>query len=224
MKNNKCTLLILIILSILSLVGWNKETDNSNPSDKIRDTELDQDDKEEKDQINQETGDTGESLENSEVNEIESNDLITESETEESNVNESIGEDNTVKPSTKIKGRQEFLEKLDKIQEELDSLEIKRDSDAGVTNAMRSFYGISYDKYDEALNEIYDIFKEELPEDTMNDLQKEQLKWIEEKEDKAMKDSEEYKGGTFEFVAYYISLYESTKDRCYELVNEYMED
>lgn len=36
--------------------------------------------------------------------------------------------------------------------------------------------------------------------------------------------SEEYKGGTFEFVAYNISLYESTKDRCYELVNEYMED
>lgn len=139
-------------------------------------------------------------------------------------LDENITEDNSIDSVAKIKGRQEFLEKLDDIQKELDSLDIKKDSDNGVTNAMRSFYGISYDEYDKALNEIYDLFKEKLPKETMKELQEEQLKWIKEKEERAMKESEEYKDGTFEFVAYNISLYESTKDRCYELVNTYMED
>lgn len=221
MKSNKFVLLILITLSILTLVACNKETDNPDSSDVIIDTKSDQSYEEEKEETKQGIESKDES---GNTNETRSKDLIIESETEESNVNESIDEDNTVIPSTKIKGRQEFIEKLDKIQEELDSLDIKKDSDAGVTSAMRGFYGISYDKYDEALNEIYTMFKEELPEEIMNDLQNEQLKWIEQKEDKAMKETEEFKGGTFEFVAYNMSLYESTKDRCYELVNQYMED
>ena len=130
--------------------------------------------------------------------------------------------DNTV---TKIEGRrQEFLDLLDNIQIELDALPVKKDSDAGITNAMRSYYGISYDMYDEALNEIYSLLKNQLSEETMEHLQREQMKWIEEKEALAYNEAAQYKGGTFEFVAYNISLYESTKARCYELVNEYMTD
>ncbi|AKL96927.1 hypothetical protein CACET_c34840 [Clostridium aceticum] len=126
---------------------------------------------------------------------------------------------------TKIEGRrQEFLEKLDNIQKELDALPEKSDSDAGVTSAMRSYYGKSYDMYDEALNEIYAILKEELSPETMKNLQTEQIKWIKQKEDDADKAAAEFQGGTFEFVAYNVVLYESTKARCYELVNEYMTD
>ncbi|TCT15608.1 uncharacterized protein DUF1311 [Natranaerovirga pectinivora] len=101
---------------------------------------------------------------------------------------------------------------------------MRKDSDAGITNAMRSYYGISYDMYDEALNEIYSLLKNQLSEETMKELQKEQIKWIEEKETRAYNEAAQYKGGTFEFVAYNVSLYESTKGRCYQLVNEYMTD
>jgi len=116
-----------------------------------------------------------------------------------------------------------YLEKLDDIQKKLDELPIKADADQGVTNAMKSFYAISYEKYDEVLNEIYRGLKEELPEETMKKLQAEQIQWIKEKEYESEKEKEPYRGGTFEYVAYYISLYDSTKSRCYELVNQYME-
>lgn len=58
----------------------------------------------------------------------------------------------------------------------------------------------------------------------MENLQTEEIKWIKQKEDTANKSASQYEGGTFEFVAYNISLYESTKNRCYELVNNYMTD
>lgn len=130
--------------------------------------------------------------------------------------------DNTV---TKVEGRrEEFLERLDNIQKELDALPEKKDSDAGVTNAMKNYYGKSSEMYDKALNEIYALLKKELSPETMKDLKTKQIKWIEKKEAEADKEESKYEGGTFEFVARYISLYESTKERCYELVNEYMTD
>ncbi|KPL60227.1 lysozyme inhibitor LprI family protein [Rossellomorea vietnamensis] len=127
-------------------------------------------------------------------------------------------------PVTKVEGKQSYIEKLDNIQKELDAMPEKKDSDKGVTNAMKSYYGVSYEKYDDALNEIYALLKKELSPDVMAELKTEQVKWIEKKEAKAEKERLKYEGGTFEYVAWYISLYESTKDRCYELVEEYMTD
>ncbi|OIU71664.1 lysozyme inhibitor LprI family protein [Rossellomorea aquimaris] len=123
---------------------------------------------------------------------------------------------------TKADGKQAYTEKLDNIQKELDALPYKKDSDKGVTNAMKDYYGVAYEKYDEALNEIYALLKKELSPEVMADLKSQQVKWINEKEEKAEKERLKYEGGTFENVAWYISLYESTKDRCYELVEEYM--
>jgi uncharacterized protein YecT (DUF1311 family) len=125
---------------------------------------------------------------------------------------------------TKAEGKQAYAEKLDNIQKELDALPYKKHSDKGVTNAMKSYYGVAYEKYDDALNEIYALLKKELSPDVMAELKSQQVKWINEKEEKAEKERLKYEGGTFENVAWYISLYESTKDRCYELVEEYMRD
>ncbi|WP_066083131.1 lysozyme inhibitor LprI family protein [Neobacillus novalis] len=139
--------------------------------------------------------------------------------------NENIQEENTTNAETKIKGRRNvFLERLDNIQKELDALPEKKDSDKGVTNAMKNYYGISYEMYDNELNEIYALLKKELSPETMKDLKTEQIKWIEQKEKKANDERLKYNGGTFENVAMYISLYESTKERCYGLVNKYMTD
>jgi len=133
---------------------------------------------------------------------------------------EEMGASKTV---AQLEGRRgEFLRRLDNIQVELDALPEKVDSDAGVTNAMKNYYGRSYDRYDKELNEIYAILKEHLSPDVMEGLRTEQVAWIKHKEAEARKEESQYKGGSFEFVAGYISLYESTKDRCYELVNTYM--
>jgi hypothetical protein len=50
------------------------------------------------------------------------------------------------------------------------------------------------------------------------------IKWIEQKVENAAKARLKYEGGTFENAAYYISLYESTKDKSYDLVNTYVTD
>ncbi|WRP07466.1 lysozyme inhibitor LprI family protein [Rossellomorea aquimaris] len=145
-----------------------------------------------------------------------------ESSMEDSNAHVDSSQEEDRTPKTKIEGRKEYLNKLDNIQKELDAMPDKKDSDKGVTNAMKNYYGVSYERYDEALNEIYSLLKKELSPEVMEELKAEQLKWIGQKEAKAEKERLKYEGGTFENVAWYISLYESTKDRCYELVNEYM--
>ena len=123
-----------------------------------------------------------------------------------------------------ISRKNQMIEQLDNIQIELDKLPEKEDSDKGITNAMKNYYGLSYEAYDEKLNEIYQLLKNELSKDTMEDLKAKQIEWIKEKEKKADVAKDEFKGGTFETVAMYISLYESTKERCYFLVNNYILD
>lgn len=196
MKIKKILILILISLSLITLSACNKDNKtNQNSSNKA----------EQRQQLDDS------------LNKVDN--------TKDPKVNENISETNASSTISKIVGRRnEFIEKLDNIQKELDALPEKKDSDAGITNAMRSYYGISYDMYDKALNEIYDLLRSDLSPETMSDLQTQQIKWIHEKEAAANKESEQYKGGTFEFVAYNSSLYESTKERCYELVNNYMTD
>jgi len=55
------------------------------------------------------------------------------------------------------------------------------------------------------------------------DLNTKQLNWIEQKEDKTEEERLKYNGGTLN-MPHYISLYESIKERWYELVNKSMTD
>lgn len=152
------------------------------------------------------------------------NDNITDNK-DSTKENENSEETNSQNKVTKIEGRRkEFLERLDNIQKQIDALPEKKDSDAGVTNAMKNYYGIGYEMYDKELNDIYALLQKELDPEIMNSLEQEEIKWIDEKEKAAKEESLKYKGGTFEFVADKISLYEATKNRCYELVNTYMTD
>lgn len=209
MKAKKILFFIIITLSLITLVSCSKDSKKGESSiNKIE---------EKNQQIKPD------------VNDINNEDNITATDSSSSpnkeNINDNTQESNPRNPITKIEGRRkEFIERLDNIQKELDSLPEKKDSDAGITNAMRSFYGISYDMYDKALNEIYALLKEQLSPETMQNLQSEQIKWIEKKEATATNEAEKYKGGSFEFVAYNSSLYETTKNRSYELVNSYMTD
>ena len=194
MKNKKITLNLAIILSVIMLVACTKDNKE-----------------------NQKTVD-----ETNKSTQIKDNDSSTDN---KDSKNENSDGTTSEKSVTKIEGRRkEFLERLDNIQKEMDSLPEKKDSDAGVTNAMKSYYGIGYEMYDKELNNIYALLQKELSKEVMDSLEQEEIKWIDEKENTAKEESLKYKGGTFEFVADKISLYESTKNRCYELVNTYMAD
>ncbi|MBO0959668.1 DUF1311 domain-containing protein [Neobacillus sp. MM2021_6] len=171
----------------------------------------------EPDNISEGADDSTESNDSSTDNTVKSDDSVNTS----NKLNETIQEDKT----SKIEGRRnEFIERLDNIQKELDAMPEKKDSDNGITNAMKNYYGVSFERYDKILNEIYALLQKELSPEATKDLKNEQMKWIEQKEDRANEERLKYKGGTFENVAYYISLYNSTKERSYELVNTYMTD
>lgn len=168
------------------------------------------------------------SLEGNTEEQSAKNDTVTNEEEQrepasmEENIDSVSNSDETI--VDKVPGvKHQFLEKLDAIQEELESMPIKADSDKGVTNAMRSYYGIAYEKYDEAINEIYQFLMKNLSEKTAKQLQSDQIQWIIHKEALAEEEKAKYNGGTYEFVAFFVSLYESTKTRCYELVDLYMD-
>lgn len=216
MKIKKISFIMVILLSAAPLISCSNDNNQSSKS-KIEQNQQIEDNV---DKIN--TKESTESIDSSDNTESIDTSDFSPDETKGNNISQ---EDETPNTVTKIEGRRsEFIKKLDNIQAELDSLPIKKDSDAGVTNAMRSFYGISYDMYDKELNEIYALLKEQLSPETMQNLQNEQIKWIEKKEATATNEAEKYKGGSFEFVAYNSSLYGTTKNRCYELVNNYMTD
>lgn len=206
----------LLLILLVAMSACSNSTDDKSNKDQT-----------ESESIPEETEDaaqTNDSPSKKASNTDNSDDTLSEEATAETEENE-LEEDKTADTVTKIEGRRtEFIERLDNIQKELDALPEKKDSDKGVTNAMKNYYGRAYEMYDKELNEIYALLKENLSPEIMNELKTEQMKWIEQKEKTAEEERLKYNGGTFENVALYISLYESTKERCYELVNEYMTD
>ena len=115
--------------------------------------------------------------------------------------------------------KSEYKKNLDDIEKGLSDLESYR---AGTTADMKYAAGEEYKRWDRALNEIYSDLKENLSKEEMNKLEAEETKWIKDKEEKAKEAGKIYEGGTAEGLAYTSSLAETTKSRCYELVDKYM--
>lgn len=112
-----------------------------------------------------------------------------------------------------------YLKMLDDIQKKIDKeYDMQK---AGTTYEMRNINGEQYDLWDGALNTIYKDLKSTLSPSDMKKLQDEELAWISKKESDAKKESMKAEGGTLEQVYYGISIVESTKKRCYELVSNY---
>lgn len=79
-----------------------------------------------------------------------------------------------------------------------------------------------YMQWDYMLNEIYGELKKYLPKDEMDKLREKQRSWISERDKDAEAARKEFEGGTAAPLAYNSALAEQTKDRCYQLVDGYM--
>ncbi|GAA0858197.1 MULTISPECIES: lysozyme inhibitor LprI family protein [Clostridium] len=113
--------------------------------------------------------------------------------------------------------RIKFLNELNDIQKDINEMP------AGDTTAeMHEFADNEYKLWDNALNKIYRYLKNNLPQDKFKALEQDEVRWIKEKEAKAKDAADKFKGGTAEPVVYLGALADETKDRCYKLVNEYM--
>lgn len=111
----------------------------------------------------------------------------------------------------------QYIEKLNSIEMELNDL-----YKGETTIEMKEFAGKTYKKWDNALNEIYSLLKVQLSNSDMDALTEKQIQWIEYRDITAKNESLAFEGGTMEGLQYTSTLANITKERCYELVNNYM--
>ncbi|MDP4099437.1 DUF1311 domain-containing protein [Paenibacillus sp. P96] len=119
-----------------------------------------------------------------------------------------------------VETKQEYLQKLDEVEESL--ADLKALNEEGTTVSMNKAAEETYKRWDTALNEIYSELKQQLPDSEMAALKEEQLNWIQQRDETAAKEAAQYEGGTMEGLQYVATQAGVTKERCYELVEEYM--
>jgi uncharacterized protein YecT (DUF1311 family) len=134
--------------------------------------------------------------------------------------NQGVEEELETDENVTVSNKEYYLQKLNNIESGLDDLKYLYDN--GTTVDMREAASETYKRWDNALNEIYGVLKEELPDSEMSKLKVEQRNWIKYRDKTAKTESLEYEGGTLEPLQYTMTLSRLTKERCYELVEKYM--
>lgn len=92
----------------------------------------------------------------------------------------------------------------------------------GITSQMSEAENERYTRWDNALNEIYGVLKKQLSAQDMEQLRVKQREWIKYRDHTASVNAAEFAGGSFEPVTYIGTSADLTKERCYALVNLYM--
>lgn len=112
-----------------------------------------------------------------------------------------------------------YLHRMDELEDELawidDQYEIKSVAE------MRNLEEQRYQKWDDILNEVYSVLQDKLPSDEMDALKEKQIEWITYRDTEAEKGIESL-GGGWQSLQYTINLVHLTKERCYELVENYL--
>lgn len=123
-------------------------------------------------------------------------------------------------PESSDRTKEKYLKKLNETKKEQD--EIRKNSKNLITIELKNMEGNRYDVWNGLLNEVYGVLKKQLPADEMEELQKEQLEWIKQRDKSALEASEKYKGGTMEHLEYTVVLNNLTEERTFELVEKHM--
>ncbi|MED4387992.1 DUF1311 domain-containing protein [Bacillus mobilis] len=80
----------------------------------------------------------------------------------------------------------------------------------------------NYQLWDNKLNEIYSTLKNTMSADAFQSLKTKQVAWVKEKESKVKAIAMDENNGTMKYIEAADEKYKMTKERCYELVNGYM--
>ncbi|WP_342715516.1 lysozyme inhibitor LprI family protein [Bacillus paramycoides] len=80
----------------------------------------------------------------------------------------------------------------------------------------------NYELWDNKLNEIYSTLKSTMSADAFQSLKTKQIAWVKEKENKVKAIGTDTNNGTMRRIEASEEKYKMTKERCYELVNGYM--
>ena len=128
--------------------------------------------------------------------------------------------ESTPKQNRQINYKAKYLSKLSQLEDIYENPDNAYDwSTTG--DAAQAEYE-RYQAWDDMLNEIYSLLKTQLSSSEMKALKNEEINWINYRDKTAENDARDFDGGSNYSVVYNGSLATTTKDRCYELVNNYM--
>lgn len=139
-----------------------------------------------------------------------SNDQVKESD-------QSSKKGNDVDSSNETSKKEEYLKKLDALDKEIEGM-----STDGTQLEMLKVETDIFNRWDTTLNEIYGVLKEQLSTSEMDKLKEEQRNWIVKRDESAKKESLQFEGGSMESLTFVATQAKITKERCYELVEDYM--
>ena len=114
---------------------------------------------------------------------------------------------------------QKKLEDVDRIVKELR----ETDATANTTDSVKNIAEYEYRLWDTELNRIYQAVISAMSESEAERLRSEERQWIRSRDQMAKQAAAKLKGGTMESLEYTASLSVSTRERAYELLEDYGE-
>ena len=210
--------MIIFILVLVALAGCGNASDELNGKSNNRSQITNKDD----DVSNKDLTAVGKDItEGTEKTNNSYEDTI-DTENKKATITETVSNNVLEKPSTyntKSSLKEEYLQKVNHTTRVAEELEASDSS----TYAMKKVENDRWNIWDELLNEVYEVLKGQLSPEEMDQLREEQRNWVKYRDDSSLEASLKYKGGTQEQLEYVIALANFTEERCYELVETYME-
>ncbi|MET7018369.1 lysozyme inhibitor LprI family protein [Bacillus mycoides] len=120
------------------------------------------------------------------------------------------------KESSSVLGKTKALNELVALENEEKHTNVMSTND--IVNEIEG----NYQLWDNKLNEIYSTLKNTMSADAFQSLKTKQIAWVKEKESKVIAIGTDPNNGTMRRIEASEEKYKMTKERCYELVNGYM--
>ena len=127
------------------------------------------------------------------------------------------------KPNNKIEYtyKYEYLKKLDDLDEDVKKSKSLLEEESNLK--MIEIEESKFEIWNNELNNIYKVIKEQLSEKKYEIFKNQEISWLDERDKKAEDNANKFEGMDFAQVEYNLSLAKLTKERCYKLVNEYLQ-
>ncbi len=135
------------------------------------------------------------------------------------NLGRNVNSNNNNSSRQTIGLKDKYLKRLKELEKKTDNMRLN----SGQTMVDMSCTGVEiYELWDDELNVIYQEIRSYMSESQREALKQEERAWLKYRDETAEEDGAEYRGGSMEGLARSSSSAESTRKRCYELVNKYM--
>ncbi|MDF2887362.1 MAG: hypothetical protein K0R23_1747 [Lacrimispora sp.] len=125
----------------------------------------------------------------------------------------------TAQAAAPVEGGDYFKKHLKELDVQIKKM--REDSADSNTYSMKALADKELKLWNREQNTIYETISESLSDDSKRKLEASQQSWIKDRDVKAEEAAKKYSGGSLEELEYTASLAESTRQRAYDLIEEY---